>query len=248
MRLRPGTTLGAYEILAPLGKGGMGEVYRARDTKLDREVAIKVLPDAFAQDADRLARFEREALLASLNHPNIASIHGIEEWDAVRALALELVEEPTLAERIQDGPIPVEEILAIARQIAEALEAGHEAGVIHRDVKPANVKLKEDGTEHDWLSISERKTGTSGSTTSRPVRSRASPSIRPAIPTPCGLPTEPASSSSPPRVAARQTCTDQGGRRLLDRSRLRARGRPRLVRRSEAPRSQQRLRVIFTTQ
>ena len=125
----------------------MGEVYRARDTKLGREVAIKVLPEEFTGDADRLARFEREAkLLASLNHPNIASIHGFEESDGVRALVLELVEGPTLAERIQEGPIPIEETVAIARQVAEALEAGHEAGVIHRDLKPANVKLKEDGT------------------------------------------------------------------------------------------------------
>ncbi len=125
----------------------MGEVYRARDTKLDREVAIKVLPEAFAKDDARLRRFEREAkLLASLNHPNIASIYGLEESDGVTALVLELVEGPTLAERIEQGPIPVEETIAIARQIAEALEAGHDAGVIHRDLKPANVKLKEDGT------------------------------------------------------------------------------------------------------
>ena len=123
----------------------MGEVYRARDTKLDRDVAIKVLPEEFANDDERLARFEREAkLLASLNHPNIASIYGLEESDGVKALVLELVEGPTLAERIAEGPIPVEETLAIAKQIAEALEAGHEAGVIHRDLKPANVKLKED--------------------------------------------------------------------------------------------------------
>jgi serine/threonine-protein kinase len=125
----------------------MGEVYRARDTKLDRDVAIKVLPEEFANDEERLARFEREArLLASLNHPNIASIHGFEESDGVKALVLELVEGPTLAERIAQGPIPVEEAIAIAKQIAEALEAGHEAGVIHRDLKPANVKVKEDGT------------------------------------------------------------------------------------------------------
>ena len=121
-------------------------MYRARDTKLDRDVAIKVLPEEFAKDDERLARFEREAkLLASLNHPNIASIYGLEESDGVKALVLELVEGPTLAERIDQGPIPVEETLAIARQITEALEAGHEAGVIHRDVKPANVKVKEDG-------------------------------------------------------------------------------------------------------
>ena len=147
MPLSPGTKLAHYEILEPIGKGGMGEVYRARDGKLGRDVAIKVLPEEFAEDDERLARFEREAkLLASLNHPNIASIHGFEDSDGVTALVLELVAGPTLAERIAEGPIPVEEALPIARQIAEALEAGHEAGVIHRDLKPANVKLKDDGT------------------------------------------------------------------------------------------------------
>ena len=147
MQLSLGTKLAHYEILEPIGKGGMGEVYRARDTKLDRDVAIKVLPEEFAKDKERLARFEREAkLLASLNHPNIATIHGIEESDGVKALVLELVEGPTLAERIAEGPISVEETLAIGKQMAEALEAGHEAGVIHRDLKPANVKVKEDGT------------------------------------------------------------------------------------------------------
>ena len=125
----------------------MGEVYRATDTKLGREVAIKVLPDEFAKDAQRLARFEREAkLLASLNHPNIASIYGFEESDGVTALVLELVEGPTLAERIAKGLVPVDETVVIARQMADALEAGHEVGVIHRDLKPANVKIKEDGT------------------------------------------------------------------------------------------------------
>ena len=147
MSLQPGHKLAHYEILEPIGKGGMGEVYRARDTKLDRAVAIKVLPDEFAADEERLARFEREAkLLASLNHPNIASIYGLEESDGVKALVLELVEGPTLAEQIAEGSIPVDEAIAIAQQIARALEAGHEAGVIHRDLKPANVKLKEDGT------------------------------------------------------------------------------------------------------
>jgi len=143
MPLEAGRKLGPYEIVEPIGKGGMGEVYRARDTKLDRDVAIKVLPDEFAHDEERLARFEREAkLLASLNHPNIASIYGFES----NALVLELVEGPTLAERVEQGSIPVEEAVAIAKQIAEALEAGHEAGVIHRDLKPANVKVKVDGT------------------------------------------------------------------------------------------------------
>src|ERR1700738_4500194 len=142
MPLSPGTHLGPYEILAPIGAGGMGEVYRARDTKLERDVAIKVLPQALAQDPERLARFEREAkVLAALNHPNIAQIYGLEE----RALIMELVEGPTLADRIVKGAILIDEALAIARQIAEALEAAHEKGIIHRDLKPANVKLTPEG-------------------------------------------------------------------------------------------------------
>ena len=124
----------------------MGEVYRARDTKLGRDVALKVLPDVFADDPERLARFQREArVLASLNHPNIASIYGLEESEGVRALVLELVEGPTLAERIAQGPIPLDEALPIAKQIADALEAAHERGVIHRDLKPANIKVKAAG-------------------------------------------------------------------------------------------------------
>ena len=147
MPLSPGTTLGPYSVTAKIGEGGMGEVYRARDTKLDRDVALKVLPEAFTQDPDRLARFEREAkVLASLNHPNIAAIYGLEEADGIRALVLELVEGPTLADRIAKGPIPLDEALPIAKQIAEALEAAHEAGVIHRDLKPANIKVRDDGT------------------------------------------------------------------------------------------------------
>ena len=146
MTLAPGTRLGPYEILSPLGAGGMGEVYRARDSKLNREVAIKVLPDLFASDPERLARFQREAqVLASLNHPNIAHIHGLEESGGARALVLELVEGETLAERIANGPIPVDEALGIARQIADALEAAHEKGIVHRDLKPANVKLTPEG-------------------------------------------------------------------------------------------------------
>ena len=125
----------------------MGQVYQATDTKLKRQVALKILPEAFSADPERLARFQREAeVLASLNHPNIAQIHGLEEADGVRALVLELVEGPTLADRIKQGPIPVDEALPIAKQIAEALEAAHEQGVIHRDLKPANVKVKDDGT------------------------------------------------------------------------------------------------------
>ena len=147
MSLQPGTTLGPYQITAKIGEGGMGEVYRARDTKLDRDVALKVLPQAFTDDPDRLARFEREAkVLASLNHPNIGHIYGLEEAEGQKALVLELVEGPTLADRIAQGPIPLDEALPIAKQIAEALEAAHEAGVIHRDLKPANIKVREDGT------------------------------------------------------------------------------------------------------
>ena len=146
MPFEPGTTLGPYRVTAKIGEGGMGEVWQARDTKLDRDVALKVLPEAFTSDPDRLARFEREAkVLASLNHPNIGSIYGLEEAEGVRALVLELVEGPTLADRIKKGPIPIDEALPIAKQIAEALEAAHEQGVIHRDLKPANVKVKDDG-------------------------------------------------------------------------------------------------------
>jgi serine/threonine-protein kinase len=142
MPLNTGSRVGSYEIVALIGAGGMGEVYRARDTRLKRDVAIKVLPDVFANDAERLARFQREAeLLATLNHPNIAQIHGIED----RALVLELVEGPTLADRIAQGPIPIGEALVIGRQIADALEAAHERGVIHRDLKPANIKISGDG-------------------------------------------------------------------------------------------------------
>jgi serine/threonine protein kinase/Tol biopolymer transport system component len=147
MALSPGTRLGPYEILCALGAGGMGEVYRARDTKLNRDIAIKVLPDLFASDHERLARFQREAqVLASLNHPNIAHIYGLEESTGVRALVMELVEGPTLADRIVHGPIPLAEALPMAKQIAEALEAAHEKGIIHRDLKPANIKVREDGT------------------------------------------------------------------------------------------------------
>ena len=148
MALGPGARRGPYEITGKLGAGGMGEVYRARDTKLDRDVALKILPEAFASDPERLARFEREAkTLAALNHPHIAHIHGLEESDGVRALVLEFVDGPTLADRIARGSIPIHEALIIARQIAEALEAAHEQGIVHRDLKPANIKVRTDGTE-----------------------------------------------------------------------------------------------------
>src|SRR6266536_3187102 len=146
MPLSAGTRLGPYEILSALGAGGMGEVYRARDTKLDREVAIKVLPELFVSDPERVARFQREAkTLAALSHPHIGGIYGLEDAGGVHALVLELVEGPTLADRIAQGPIPLDEALPIARQIAEALEAAHEAGIVHRDLKPANIKLRPDG-------------------------------------------------------------------------------------------------------
>ncbi len=146
MALSSGTKLGPYEIQSPLGVGGMGEVYRATDSKLGRDVALKVIPQEFAQDAQLMARFQREAqVLASLNHANIASIYGLEEKGGVRALVMELVKGPTLAERIKEGAIPIEEALPIAKQIAEALEYAHERGIIHRDLKPANIKLTHDG-------------------------------------------------------------------------------------------------------
>ena len=147
MALTVGSRLGHYDVTALIGEGGMGQVYQATDTKLNRQVALKILPEAFATDPDRLARFQREAqVLASLNHPGIAAIYGLEESEGTRALVLELVEGPTLADRIAQGPIPLDEALPIAKQIVEALEAAHEQGVIHRDLKPANVKVKDDGT------------------------------------------------------------------------------------------------------
>ncbi len=154
MALRAGDRLGAYEVLTPLGEGGMGEVYRARDSRLKREVALKILPESFATDPDRVARFQREAeVLASLNHPHVAAIYGLEDAPPTgsghagpaRALVLELVEGETLAERIARGPIPVDEALAIARQVADGLQAAHEQGIIHRDLKPANIKVTPDG-------------------------------------------------------------------------------------------------------
>jgi serine/threonine protein kinase len=147
LSLGPGDRVGSCEIIAQIGAGGMGEVYRARDTHLEREVALKVLPETFATDRDRLARFQREAkVLASLNHPHIAAIYGLADAGSAHALILELVEGPTLADRIAKGPIPLDEALPIAKQIAEALEAAHEQGIIHRDLKPANIKVRDDGT------------------------------------------------------------------------------------------------------
>ena len=152
MVLGPGTRFGTYEVTAHIGEGGMGQVFRATDTKLKRQVAIKILPPVVAADHDRLARFQREAqLLAALNHPNIAAIYGLEESDSTRALVLELVDGPTLAERIEgqraEGRwLPISDALPIAKQIAEALEAAHEQGIVHRDLKPANIKIRPDGS------------------------------------------------------------------------------------------------------
>ena len=146
MALIPGTRLGVYEVTSQIGEGGMGQLFRARDTTLNRDVALKVLPDSFANDAERLARLTREAqTLASLNHPNIAHIHGLEQSGGVRALVMELVEGEDLSQRIARGAVPLAEALAIAKQIAEALETAHERGIIHRDLKPANVKLTDCG-------------------------------------------------------------------------------------------------------
>jgi len=147
MPISVGTRFGAYEVISPLGSGGMGEVYRARDTNLKREAALKALPAALASNADLLARFQREAeVLASLNHPNIAQIYGLERSDSTAALAMELVEGPTLENRLWQGRIPAEEALRIASQLADGLEAAHERGIVHRDLKPANIKLRPDGT------------------------------------------------------------------------------------------------------
>src|SRR5215472_12996497 len=147
MALTIGTQLGSHEITALLGKGGMGEVYRARDTKLKRDIAIKILPDEFSRDSDRVNRFQREAeVLASLNHQNIAGIYDIQHAGETQFLVMELVEGETLADRIKRGPVPVEEALQIGKSICEALEAAHEKGIVHRDLKPANVRITPDGT------------------------------------------------------------------------------------------------------
>jgi len=177
MPLTAGSRLGPYEILAPLGAGGMGEVYRARDLRLGRDVAIKALPDEFARDAERLARFEREArLLASLNHPNVAGIHGVEEVGEHRYLVLEFVEGETLAARIARGALPVDEALDVCRQVAAGVEAAHEAGIVHRDLKPGNVMLKEDGSVK-VLDFGLARTGAGASAPSSDPNLSASPTM-----------------------------------------------------------------------
>jgi serine/threonine protein kinase len=145
--LIPGTRLGVYEVSAAIGEGGMGQVFRAHDTRLNRDVALKVIPDSFATDRDRVARFIGEAkTLASLNHPHIAAIYGLEEHGGTQALVMELVDGEDLSAIIARGPLPVADAMAIARQIVEALDAAHEQGIVHRDLKPGNIKVRDDGT------------------------------------------------------------------------------------------------------
>ena len=179
MALAPGTRLGPSEIVSSLGAGGMGEVYRARDSKLGRDVAVKVLLPAVAADPERLSRFRREAqILAALNHQNIAHIHGFEDAGPHPALVMELVEGATLAERLERGAMPLDEALSIARQTAEALEAAHEHGIIHRDLKPANIKVRPDGTVKvlDFgLAKALGHRQTAGSTTESPIPRRSRP-------------------------------------------------------------------------
>ncbi len=178
-----GQQLGPYEVLAKIGEGGMGEVYRARDTKLNREVALKVLPEALATDRDRLTRFSREAqTLAALNHPNIAAIYGLEDSGPTHALVMELVDGDTLSARMATGPMPAGAVIAIARQIVEGLAAAHAAGIVHRDLKSANIKVRPDGTvkvldfglaksSQSGLSSPQEATVTSVGRTSRITRS-----------------------------------------------------------------------------
>jgi Tol biopolymer transport system component len=184
----PGVRLGPYEIVSAIGAGGMGEVYRARDTRLKRDVALKILPESFASDPERLARFQREAeVLASLNHPNIAAIHGFEDGCDTYALVLEFVDGVTLAERIARGPIPLDEALLIAKQIAEALEAAHEQGVIHRDLKPANVKVRLDGTVKVLDFGLAKLADAAGSATANPTAMSMSPTITSPVVTGVGV-------------------------------------------------------------
>jgi Tol biopolymer transport system component/tRNA A-37 threonylcarbamoyl transferase component Bud32 len=180
MPLSAGTHVGPHEILGPLGAGGMGEVYRATDTRLKRQVAIKILPADLAADPERLARFQREAeVLASLNHQHVAAIYGVEESNGVTALVMELVEGPTLADRIAHGPIPIDEALPIARQIAEALEAAHEQGIVHRDLKPANIKVRDDGAVKvlDFGLAKAREKGAKSSGSDVTVNAMSSPTM-----------------------------------------------------------------------
>ena len=161
LTLGPGTRLGVYDVTAQIGEGGMGQVYRATDTKLKRQVAIKILPPSLAADHDRLARFQREAeVLASLNHPHIGGIYGLEESAGITALVMEFVEGDDLSQRIARGALPLDEALPIAKQIAEALEAAHEQGIVHRDLKPANIKVRPDGASMGSNAFASPKSST----------------------------------------------------------------------------------------
>ena len=205
MALSAGRRLGSYEITSALGAGGMGEVYRARDTKLNRAVALKILPEAFTRDPDRLARFTREAqVLASLNHPHIGAIYGFEDSSETHALVLELVEGDTLADRIARGAIPLDEALPIARQIGEALAAAHEQGIIHRDLKPANVKITPDGTVK-VLDFGLAKLASAGTTASASDAAALSPTITsPAMMTGVGVLLGTAAYMSPEQAKGRE--------------------------------------------
>ena len=203
MALTAGTRIGVYEVTGVLGAGGMGQVYRATDTNLGRQVAIKVLLDTFAHDPERLARFEREAkTLAALNHPNIAQIYGVVDAapesmgdrdlersrSIVQGLVMELVEGPTLADRVKQGPIPVDEALTVARQIAAALEAAHEQGIVHRDLKPANVKVRPDGAVKVLdFGLAKALTTRDGATSSAPDATASPTLMSPAAMTSAGL-------------------------------------------------------------
>jgi serine/threonine-protein kinase len=183
-------TIGPYKIERELGRGGMGEVFLARDTRLDRQVAIKAMPADFSKDADRVARFQREAkVLASLNHPNIGAIYGLEESGAHQYLVLEFIEGETLTDRLKQGPISIDEALPLARQIAEALEAAHEKGVVHRDLKPSNVMVTHDGVAKVLDFGLARTADGAPSTTHAPVNTQ-SPTIT--SPCPCTRPRFPA--------------------------------------------------------
>ena len=189
MALPPGTRFGNFEVLSLLGVGGMGEVYRARDPRLNRDVALKVLPEAFTADPERLARFAREAqMLAALNHLNIGAIHGLEDANGRQALVLELVEGATLADRIAQGPVPLDEALPIARQVAEALEFAHEHGIVHRDLKPANIKLRPDGTVKVLdFGLAKAQARNEGSASSRPDVTASPTLLSPATMTSAGV-------------------------------------------------------------
>jgi aminoglycoside phosphotransferase (APT) family kinase protein len=188
MLVQPGALLGRYQIEALIGRGGMGQVYRARDTRLGREVALKLLAEAFSRDEERLARFEREAkVLASLNHPGIATLHGFERTDEEPFLVMELVEGETLSERIARGPLPLGEALSLFVQIAEALEAAHDKGVVHRDLKPANSRSLPAGRSRFWILAWRRL-----------FLRRCPPRTCRTRPPPCGTRPRPESSWAPP--------------------------------------------------